>query len=55
MKAVPLADGFEEILFPGELEHRNGRPSDELGVELPSKTRSDLAVLADESGVQPPL
>ena len=54
MKAVPLAEGVDEILFPGELEDRNGRRSDELGIDVPSKTRADLATLAEELGVAVP-
>lgn len=55
MKAVPLADGFEEILFPGELEVRNGQRSDEEGIEVPEKTRTELAAVAAELGVAFPL
>lgn len=49
MKDVPLADGFEEILFPGELEERNMRKG--RGIVLPAKTRSELASLAADLSV----
>ncbi len=47
MKAVPLAPGFDEIFYPGELEDRSSRRADEVGVELPPKTVEELSVLAD--------
>jgi LDH2 family malate/lactate/ureidoglycolate dehydrogenase len=51
MKAVPLAAGFEEILYPGELEDRSRTRLEREGVELPAKTVEALEQLAAETGV----
>jgi LDH2 family malate/lactate/ureidoglycolate dehydrogenase len=51
MKAVPLAAGFEEILYPGELEDRSRTRLEHEGVELPAKTVEALEQLAAETGV----
>jgi LDH2 family malate/lactate/ureidoglycolate dehydrogenase len=53
MKAVPLAAGFEEILFPGELEDRSRARLEREGIELPAKTMEALERLAAETGVAP--
>jgi LDH2 family malate/lactate/ureidoglycolate dehydrogenase len=50
-KAVPLAEGVEEIFYPGELEDRAYRRAAENGVLLPAKTVSDLQELATGCGV----
>jgi LDH2 family malate/lactate/ureidoglycolate dehydrogenase len=46
-KAVPLADGFTEIYYPGELEDRAAASS----IELPDKTIEELRQLAESSAV----
>jgi LDH2 family malate/lactate/ureidoglycolate dehydrogenase len=51
MKAVPLAEGFEEIFFPGELEDRSRARTEREGIELPDKTVEALEQLAAETGV----
>jgi LDH2 family malate/lactate/ureidoglycolate dehydrogenase len=51
MKAVPLAEGFEEIFFPGELEDRSRARTEREGIELPDKTVDALERLAAETGV----
>jgi LDH2 family malate/lactate/ureidoglycolate dehydrogenase len=51
MKAVPLADGFQEIFFPGELEDRSKARLEREGIELPDKTVEALEQLAAEAGV----
>jgi LDH2 family malate/lactate/ureidoglycolate dehydrogenase len=51
MKAVPLAEGFEEIFFPGELEDRSSARTGREGIELPDKTLEALEQLAAETGV----
>jgi LDH2 family malate/lactate/ureidoglycolate dehydrogenase len=51
MKAVPLADGFQEIFFPGELEDRSKARLEREGIELPDKTVEALEQLAAETGV----
>jgi LDH2 family malate/lactate/ureidoglycolate dehydrogenase len=51
MKAVPLAEGSEEIFFPGELEDRSRDRTEREGIELPDKTVDALEQLAAETGV----
>ena len=51
MQAVPLAEGFEEIFFPGELEDRSMARREREGVELPGKTVESLEQLAAQTAV----
>jgi LDH2 family malate/lactate/ureidoglycolate dehydrogenase len=51
MKAVPLAEGFEEILYPGELEDRSRARLEGEVIDLPDKTLEALERLAAETGV----
>jgi LDH2 family malate/lactate/ureidoglycolate dehydrogenase len=51
VKAVPLAPGFDEILYPGELEARNEARHAREGLKLPEKTVSDLRAEAERLGV----
>jgi LDH2 family malate/lactate/ureidoglycolate dehydrogenase len=51
MKAVPLAEGFEEIFVPGEIEDRNRARREREGIEVPAKTLEALKRLAAETGV----
>jgi LDH2 family malate/lactate/ureidoglycolate dehydrogenase len=51
MKAVPLAEGFEEIFFPGEIEDRNRDRREREGIEVPAKTLEALKRLAAATGV----
>jgi len=48
LKSVPLAQGFEEIVYPGELEARNDARNRAEGLLLPQDTIADLGKLADE-------
>jgi LDH2 family malate/lactate/ureidoglycolate dehydrogenase len=50
-KAVPLADGMQEIFYPGEIEERAEQRAAEQGVTLPEKTVRDLSDLAAGCGV----
>lgn len=52
LKGVPLAPGFEEIYYPGELESRTAEQTRREGIVLPDQTMSDLAKLADETGTR---
>lgn len=54
LKAVPRAPGFEEILYPGELEARNEARHTREGLELPEKTLAELRAEADRLGVRWP-
>jgi LDH2 family malate/lactate/ureidoglycolate dehydrogenase len=51
LKAVPRAPGFDEILYPGELEARHEARHLREGLELPEKSWADLAAEADRLGV----
>jgi LDH2 family malate/lactate/ureidoglycolate dehydrogenase len=53
VKAAPLAPGFTEIVYPGELEDRAEQANVAAGgILLPPQTHADLAALADETGVR---
>ena len=54
MKSVPLAEGFDEILVPGEIEMRSAERADRLGVEVPDKTREELTAVAEALSVPSP-
>ncbi len=46
MKQVPLAEGFDEIFYPGEIEARHEVLARQNGLILPDDTMRDLAKLA---------
>ena len=48
LKAVPLAQGFDEVVYPGELEARNDKRNRAEGIQLPADTIADLKRLSDE-------
>jgi LDH2 family malate/lactate/ureidoglycolate dehydrogenase len=48
IKAVPLAQGFEEVLYPGEIEARNDAKNRCEGLLLPEDTLTDLKKVAGE-------
>ena len=51
LKSVPLAQGFDEVVYPGELEARNDARHRAEGLVLPPDTLADLRKLADELGL----
>lgn len=51
IKSAPLAAGFDEIYFPGELEDRNAARAERDGLFLPQKTMDDLMGLAALVGI----
>jgi LDH2 family malate/lactate/ureidoglycolate dehydrogenase len=51
LKGVALAQGVEEIFYPGEIEARNDAQHRRDGLQLPSDTLADLDRLARETGV----
>ena len=51
LKTVPLAPGFDEVLYPGELEARNDARNRAEGLQLPEDTLLDLENLAKGSGL----
>lgn len=54
LKAAPRAEGFEEILYPGEMEARNEARHLRDGLDLPARTLADLAGAAGRLGVAMP-
>jgi LDH2 family malate/lactate/ureidoglycolate dehydrogenase len=52
LKSVPLAQGFDEIVYPGELEARNDARNRAEGLLLPDDTRADLQKLAKACSLQ---
>ena len=51
LKSVPLAQGYDEVFYPGEIEARNDARHRAEGLTLPEDTLSDLRRLAEETGV----
>ncbi len=50
-KAVPLAEGVQEVFYPGEIENRAQHRAAQEGVWLPQKTIDELNELAETAGV----
>jgi LDH2 family malate/lactate/ureidoglycolate dehydrogenase len=48
IKATPTAEGFEEVLVPGEPEMRARRQRLAAGISLPEQTWQDIQALASE-------
>jgi LDH2 family malate/lactate/ureidoglycolate dehydrogenase len=51
VKSVPLAEGFDEVFYPGEVEDRSRARTGREGVDLPAGTLADLERLAEQVGV----
>jgi LDH2 family malate/lactate/ureidoglycolate dehydrogenase len=54
LKSVPLAQGFDEVVYPGEIEARNDLRHRREGLLLPADTVVDLLKLGAATGVQAP-
>jgi LDH2 family malate/lactate/ureidoglycolate dehydrogenase len=54
LKAAPLAQGHDEIFYPGEIEARNEAKNRRDGLLLPDDTLADLAKVGRETGVDVP-
>lgn len=52
LKSVPLAQGFDEVFYPGEMEAKNDVRNRADGLALASDTLADLARIADEMGLR---
>ena len=50
IKAVPRAQGFDEVFYPGEIEARNDARNRREGLLLPDDTIADLERIARETG-----
>ena len=55
IKESELRPGFDEVLVPGELEHRREAEKRAHGVPLPVAQFEELVALAGELGVAPPV
>jgi LDH2 family malate/lactate/ureidoglycolate dehydrogenase len=53
IKSVPLAQGVDEIFYPGEMEARSDARLRKEGIELPEDTIADLARIARDCGLAP--
>jgi len=51
IKSVPVAAGFDEVFYPGEIEARNDVRQRREGIVLPADTLADLANIARENGL----
>lgn len=51
IKSVPLAQGFDEVFYPGEIEARNDARHRRDGLVLPDDTLEDLRAAAKEFGL----
>jgi LDH2 family malate/lactate/ureidoglycolate dehydrogenase len=52
VKAAPLAGGFDEVFYPGEIEARNDAKHRAEGLAYPDATLADLAAIATQSGLK---
>jgi len=52
IKAVPLAKGFEEVFYPGEIEDNNDAQFRRKGLALPAETLADLRRIAKDTGLE---
>lgn len=52
LKSVPLAQGFDEVFYPGEMEARNDERNRAQGLDLADDTLVDLRRIAEETGLQ---
>ncbi len=52
LKSVPLTRGYEEVLYPGELEARNELRYREEGLQFLQDTINDLIKVARELGLE---
>ena len=54
IKALPKADGFNEIFVPGEPEERSFTERSKNGIPLPEGTIRNLRAVSEKSGVKLP-
>jgi LDH2 family malate/lactate/ureidoglycolate dehydrogenase len=52
IKSVPLAQGVDEVFYPGEMEARNDVRNRKQGLQFPEDTLADLARIARETGFE---
>lgn len=51
LKSVPLAEGFDEVFYPGEMEARSDGRNRMHGLSLPADTIADLKRIAAETNL----
>ena len=51
LKATPPAEGFTEVLYPGEIEHRTAERRRREGIPIEDETWNRLATLVRAAGV----
>ncbi|RSL33527.1 Ldh family oxidoreductase [Salibacterium salarium] len=54
VKKSPLAEGFEEILYPGERRERSRKISEENGIHLSENIENDLKTLSQKHNIRFP-
>jgi LDH2 family malate/lactate/ureidoglycolate dehydrogenase len=52
VKSVPLAQGVDEVFYPGEIEARNNEKHRREGITFPEDTLTDLRRIAKETGLE---
>ena len=52
IKSVPLAKGFDEVFYPGEMEDNSDAKFRREGLQLPDDTVADLRRIARETGLE---
>ena len=52
LKATPPAEGFTEVLYPGEIEWRREQERLKNGIEVDEKTWQTMAALAQKYGIE---
>jgi len=52
IKSVPLAKGYDEVFYPGEMEANNDVRNRRDGLQLPEDTLADLRRIAKETGLE---
>jgi len=52
IKSVPLAKGYDEVFYPGEMEANNDSRNRRDGLSLPEDTLVDLKRIAKETGLE---
>jgi LDH2 family malate/lactate/ureidoglycolate dehydrogenase len=52
IKAVPLAQGVDEVFYPGEIEAKNDARNRKEGLQFPEDTLTDLKRIARETGLE---
>ena len=55
VKSCPLAEGFTEVLIPGELEDREAAKRKRDGIPIEDTTWKELIKLAEELDIKPPV